>query len=45
MHYFKRIQKHLKDRFKCRMSSVFNEISIEKNRYKSYSSNTNNLEL
>ena len=45
MHYFKRVQKHLKNRFQYRMLSVLNEISIEKNRRKSYSSNANSFEL
>ena len=45
MHYFKKIQKHLKDRLKCRMLLTLSEISIEKNRRKDYFSNANNLEL
>ena len=45
MHYLKRIQKHLRGRFKCRILSIFNEINIEKDRRKDYSSNANNLEL
>ena len=45
MHYFKRIQKHLRGRFECRISSILSEINIEKNRRKDYSSNANSLKL